>query len=218
MAYTNTFAPRMPWRPHTRRSRGFSLVEMALGLAVIAAAVVASVVWVKRIQTDQKLNLSRNDAIASMNAAVAAYATFPATTGATPQVLSTQNVWPVERMTGQGTAGVVIRGHFNGSREFMWANTTALAASFPAGSGFMYHITNVPQPVCAQLLVSLASQPNVFRAYAGTFGAIPVSGAAPAATLAQVKTSSTAPINMPLLSTQCGGTAPKHLVVAFYKT
>ncbi len=200
------------------RQRGFSLVEIALAIALVAGVVVAGAIWVNRIQLDQQLNSTRNDAVATMNAAVTAYASIRTTASATPAVLSSQNVWPLERVTGQGTAGVIVRGHFQGSREFMWGNT-AQWGSFTQGVGFIYHITNVPATVCSQLVIGLASQPYVHRAWAGTYVQDPTNGGTPAGAtaLTAVKTSNVGAVNMATLASACSGTARKHVAFAFFK-
>ena len=199
--------------------RGFSLVEIALAIALIAGAIVASLLAVNRIRLDQQLNSARNDAMATMNAAITAYASYAKTTGATPAVLTTQKIWPEERVTDPGLGTATIRGHFPGSREYMWENK-AIWPDVAAATGFMYHVTNIPASQCAQLLSSMAAHPNVFRAYAGTYKGDPTDGAVPtggATSLTAVKTSTAAPVNVSSLATACQGKAKKHLAVAFFK-
>lgn len=196
--------------------RGISLVEMAIAVSLVAGMVLAGAYWINRIELDQQLNNVRNEAVATMNAAIAAYATLPNTTGANPQVLSGLNIWPAERVTNVGTAAAQIQGHFKGSREFMWANTAAVG-SLTAGSGFVYHITNVPTEVCAQLATGLASFPSTYRLYAGNYTADPVAGGFPAA-LTLLKATNTAALNMATLATACGtGNSRKHIAVVFFK-
>lgn len=198
------------------QQRGLSLVEIAIAITLVAGLVVGGLVWVERIRIDQQLNSTRNDMVASMNAAVAAYANLANTNGATPRVLSGQNVWPRNRVVNPGTANVIVQGHFKGSREFMWSNTVAWGL-MAAGSGFVYHLTNVPQQACAQLVHTLATVPLSFRIWAGDFRANPNNGAAPAG-LTLLRANNTVALNMQDVSNACGaGANYKHIAVAFFK-
>lgn len=201
--------------------RGFSLVEIALAIALVAGMVVAGAVWINRILQDQQMNSVRVDAAATMNAAMAAYASFTSTVSATPATLSSQNVWPADRVSWSGQKKVVIRGHFPGSQEFMWGNTDDWN-EFPVGVGFIYHITELPPRVCAQLVTSLAVLPHVHRAWAGIHVRNPEDGRSPAkkatSQLTVVKKRNVDPVDLVELAAACDGNSKKHIAFAFFKS
>lgn len=200
----------------SRSQRGYSLIEIAVAMALVAGLIIALMSGIQKVRLDKQLNDTRIDAIKSMNVASSTFATIDGTTGATPQVLSSLNVWPSERVKNMGAANVEILGHFKGSREFMWANRNGYP-SMPVNTGFIYHITNVPNEVCAPLVTSLASAPNIFQIQAGNFAANPTNGSPPVG-MPIIKTGITGELNMATIATACGsGGALKHIVVQFFK-
>jgi len=153
--------------------QGFTLVELGISMVLIAGMVLAGFYVVKRIRTDAAVNAAIASANVSMNKANAAFSGSDTTVGANINTLAAMNIWPKERqIITQNKSGTTvlsnvvtgIKGHFSGSEEMMWADGVN---SWPANSGFIYHMWRVPQEACLPLIKNLAMHPTTRSILAG---------------------------------------------------
>jgi hypothetical protein len=104
----------------------------------------------------------------TINAAVVAFSDAPSTAALNTlavgtRVMSSFNVWPAERVTDKGLTTVQVAGPFKGSREYLMANTGAVAAPRvrSTNQGFVYWLANIPADACMPILQTLVSNRSV---------------------------------------------------------
>jgi prepilin-type N-terminal cleavage/methylation domain-containing protein len=148
---------------------GYTLVELAISVAILSVLIVAGLLGVQSILTSGKVN-SQIKTVAKLSAKSSAMFASSAsgTTGVTQQNMINMGAWDVSKTNGGNVTSSF------GSRETIEPNAVAIGqpGAMPANTGFVYRISNVPQAACADLANGLAG--FVFAMHVTT-----VSGVAP---------------------------------------
>jgi prepilin-type N-terminal cleavage/methylation domain-containing protein len=135
------------------KQQGYTLVELAISVAILSVLIVAGLLGVQSILTSGKVN-DQIKTVAKLAAKSSAMFASSAngTTGVTQQQMINMGAWDVSK-----TNGGNVNSSF-GSRETIIPNAAAIGApgAMPANTGFVYRISNVPQAACADLANGLS--------------------------------------------------------------
>ena len=172
------------------RQQGYTLVELAISVAILSVLIVAGLLGVQSILTSGKVN-SQIKTVAKLSAkASAMFANnSTGTTGVTQQQVINVGGWDATKANGAN-----ITSSF-GSAETITPNAAAIGA-MAANTGFVYKVSSIPQAACADLASGVA----------GFVYALHVTGnpsAAPADWTASVKAPGNANITFANMATSC---------------
>ena len=168
-----------------RRQGGYTIVELAIAVSIIAVLIVAGLTGVQSILTGNKVS-KQLQTTAKLSARISsAFGGNTATTGATLALLANLNGWdPSQVVRDAGGVATNVISSF-GTQEFVATNGVAIGPA-PINSAVVYTITGVPRAGCADFASGLA---NIAYAVA-VFDAAAVA-AARAPTVAQWTTAGT---------------------------
>jgi prepilin-type N-terminal cleavage/methylation domain-containing protein len=172
------------------RQQGYTLVELAISVAILSVLIVAGLLGVQSILTSGKVN-DQVKTVAKLSAkASAMFANnSTGTTGVTQQQVINVGGWDATKANGGN-----ITSSF-GSSETITPNAAAIGA-MAANTGFVYKINSIPQAACADLASGVA----------GFVYALHVTGnpsAAPADWAASVKAPGNANVSLTGLANSC---------------
>ena len=188
---------------------GYTLVELAIAVAILAVLIVAGLTGVQSILTSGKVN-DQIKTVAKLGAKVSANFGSLSTSGASLATVANLGGWDSSKMSGTGTA-MTVRSAFNSS-EFITFNTAAISG-LAANSGFIYTITGVPKEACPDLANGIGSL--VYGIAVQTAAATPaVVSTYPGGSAAQLKSPGTTNIDPTTLATGCAQFTTSDFIIA----
>ena len=126
-----------------RPQQGYTLVELAISVAILSVLIVAGLLGVQSILTSGKVN-DQIKTVAKLSAKASALFSSGGTTGVTQQQMINVGAWDASKAN-----GTVVTSSF-GSTETITPNAAAIGA-MAANTGFVYTIRAIPQAACADL-------------------------------------------------------------------
>ena len=203
---------------------GYTLVELAISIAIISVLVVSALFGVQRIVDNNNVNAaSQQVVLAGSNikkfAAMLADKTFVDNTN----VAANLGLWPDNITTKVNGSVTKITNPFGGN--YFTASNAVDVGAVPAGGGYYIVISNVPSRVCASLagMFGASAWQIVVNDETGPVSmAAPASAPAPAVsggptvTTNEVKLPGTDRINVANLTAACGTPAPRKTVFVFF--
>ena len=199
----------IPASPQTKRQGGYTLVELAIAVAILAVLIVAGLTGVQSILTSGKVN-DQIKTVAKLGAKVSANYSSLTTSGVTLATVANLGAWDTSKVSGSGTT-TAVRSAFN-SGEFITFNATAISG-LSANSGFIYTIAGVPREACPDLANGIGSL--VYGIAVQTAAATPaVVSTYPGGSAAQLKSPGTANIDPTTLATGCAQFTTSDFIIA----
>ena len=188
---------------------GYTLVELAIAVAILAVLIVAGLTGVQSILTSGKVN-DQIKTVAKLGAKVSANFGSLSTSGASLATVANLGAWDTSKVSGSGTT-TAVRSAFN-SGEFITFNATAISG-LSANSGFIYTIAGVPREACPDLANGIGSL--VYGIAVQTAAAPPaVVSTYPGGSAAQLKSPGTANIDPTTLATGCAQFTTSDFIIA----
>ena len=188
---------------------GYTLVELAIAVAILAVLIVAGLTGVQSILTSGKVN-DQIKTVAKLGAKVSANFGSLSTSGASLATVANLGGWDSSKMSGTGAA-MTVRSAFNSS-EFITFNAAAISG-LAANSGFIYTITGVPKDACPDLANGIGSL--VYGIAVQTAAATPAGVSTyPGGSAAQLKSPGTANIDPTTLATGCAQFTTSDFIIA----
>jgi prepilin-type N-terminal cleavage/methylation domain-containing protein len=152
-------------KPLSASQSGYTLVELAITVAVLSVLVVAGLLGVQSILTSGKVN-DQVKTVAKLAATANTLFASSGTSGVTQAQMLKLGAWDASKtINGNITSAF-------GSLETITPNANAIGV-MAANTGFVYKISSVPQAACADLA-------NGLSGFVYALHVTPVSGAAPA--------------------------------------
>jgi prepilin-type N-terminal cleavage/methylation domain-containing protein len=135
-------------KPLSASQSGYTLVELAISVAILSVLVVAGLKGVQSILTSGKVN-DQVKTVAKLAATVNALFASSGTSGVTQTQMLNLGAWDASKaINGNITSSF-------GSLETITPNANAIGV-MAANSGFVYKISSVPQAACADLANGLS--------------------------------------------------------------
>jgi prepilin-type N-terminal cleavage/methylation domain-containing protein len=130
--------------------QGYTLVELAISVAILSVLIVAGLLGVQSILTSGKVN-DQIKTVAKLSAKSSALFASSAsgTAGVTQQQMINVGAWDASKANGSNVTSSF------GSLETITPNGNAIGA-MAANTGFVYKINSVPQAACADLANGLS--------------------------------------------------------------
>jgi len=130
------------------KQQGYTLVELAISVAILSVLIVAGLLGVQSILNSGKVN-DQIKTVAKLTAKASALFGSTGTSGVSQAQMINVGAWDASKaINGNITSSF-------GSSETITPNTSAIG-SMPAGSGFVYTIKAVPAAACSDLATGLA--------------------------------------------------------------
>ena len=143
----------IPASPQTKRQGGYTLVELAIAIAILAVLIVAGLSGVQGILTSSKVN-DQIKTVAKLSSKVSGNFMNGGTSGMTTTGLAGLSAWDSGRVkVSSGTASVTSS---FGTSEFAKSNKSSIS-DLPANSGFIYVISKVPADACSDLVTGISN-------------------------------------------------------------
>ncbi len=143
----------IPASPQTKRQGGYTLVELAIAIAILAVLIVAGLSGVQGILTSSKVN-DQIKTVAKLSSKVSGNFMNGGTSGMTTTGLAGLSAWDSGRVkVSSGTASVTSS---FGTSEFAKSNKSSIS-DLPANSGFIYVISKVPADACSDLATGISN-------------------------------------------------------------
>ncbi len=139
--------------PKNKKQGGYTLVELAIAVAILAVLIVAGLSGVQGILTSGKVN-DQIKVAAKLGAKLSSNFSSSSTSNISLATVANLGGWETSKITGTGDK-MTIKSSFN-SGEFITPNTAAIG-SMPANSGFIYTISGVPSAACPDLANGLSA-------------------------------------------------------------
>ena len=151
------------------KQQGYTLVELAISVAILSVLIVAGLLGVQSILTSGKVN-DQIKTVAKLSAKSSALFATTGTSGVTRAQMVNVAAWDSSKIiNGNPTSSF-------GSIETIEPNA-ALIGNMAANTGFVYRIPAVPQAACADLANGLSGYVFALQVVA-TSGAVPANWAA----------------------------------------
>ncbi len=183
-----------------RRQDGYTLVELSIVLAVVAAIMVGGLIAARKVYMSTSVNNQAKDSVTVISKLQRQYAGRVNTTGLTTDVAAGLGIWPTNRAV--NTNGVwAVQGVLGGTSEWVSANTTATTGA-NANAAFLYTIKNVPSAACSELVTSMDSLAGNIYVNATVSGSESTAPATTLPTTGRVKVAGAA-LTMATLGSQC---------------
>ena len=184
-----------------RPQQGYTLVELAISVAILSVLIVAGLLGVQSILTSGKVN-DQIKTTAKLAAKASALFSSGGTSGVTQQQMINVGAWDASKAN-----GAVVTSSF-GSTETITPNA-AVIGDMPANSGFVYTVRAIPQAACADLASGLSG-----FVYALNVGAAAsVAPTTKAGWDASVKPPGAANVSIGTLSNACTGLSDFHMAI-----
>jgi len=199
-----------------RKQAGYTLIELAISIAIISVLVVGALFGVQKILDNNHVNAtSQQVSLANTNitkfSTMLADKTFITDTNAAANL----GIWPDNILTKDATGKVTKVTNPFGGNYFTASNSAAVGAVAPA-SGYYIYITNVPDKVCAAVAGMFGASTWQIR-IADEAAAIVAPTAAVSITAGtEVKAPGADRISFANLNTACGTAAARKTVYLFY--
>jgi len=139
--------------PKIKKQGGYTLVELAIAVAILAVLIVAGLSGVQGILTSGKVN-DQIKAVAKLGSKLSANFSSSSTSGISLSTVANLGAWDTSKISGSGDT-MTIKSAFN-TGEFITPNGAAIG-SMPVNSGFIYTISGVPSAACPDLANGLAA-------------------------------------------------------------
>jgi len=198
------------------KQAGYTLVELAISIAIISVLVVSALFGVQKIIDNNNVNAtSQQVSLASTNvskfAAMLADKTFVTNTNTAANL----GIWPDNILTKNASGQVTnVANPFGGN--FYTASNSAAVGAVAIGNGYYVYITNVPDKVCAAVAGMFGASTWEIRIADETAAiAMPTAAVSIAAGTA-VKVAGTDRLNLVNLNTACGTAAARKTVYLFF--
>ena len=175
-------------KPLSSSQRGYSLVELAVTVAILSVLMVAGLLGVQGILTSGKVN-DQIKTVAIVSATANALFASSSTSGVTQTQMLNLGAWDASKASNGNLTSSF------GSFETIAPNAAAIG-EMAANTGFVYKISSVPQAACAKLANGIS----------GVVYALHVTGAssvAPADWSASAKPPGSANISLTTLANAC---------------
>ena len=188
---------------------GYTQVELAIAVAILAVLIVAGLTGVQSILTSGKVN-EQIKTVAKLGSKVSANYSSLSTSGVTLATVANLGGWDTSKVTTSG--GVTsVRSAFN-SGEFIITNAAAVSG-MAANAGFLYTIGSVPREACPDLANGIGPLAHGIAVQAAATPTVAVS-TYPAGPTVQLKTPGTANIDPATLATGCSTNANSDFIIA----
>ena len=148
-----------------RQQQGFTLVEMGVVAAIVAALLIAVFMLLPKVKQERLLASGRQEVPLVVTALRAAFINQTSTTGLTTSLAQGFGAFPGRITSGTGMTGP------KGATwvEYVFDNKTLASPMVTkAGGGIVYWMSGVPASLCLPMMQLLAAQPGVAMVYAGT--------------------------------------------------
>ena len=189
---------------------GYTLVELAIAVAILAVLIVAGLTGVQSILTSGKVN-DQIKTVAKLGAKVSANFGSLSTSGATLATVANLGGWDTSKTSVSSTGATSVRSAFNSS-EFITFNAAAISG-LAANSGFIYTISGVPREACPDLANGIGSL--VYGIAVQAAAATPAGVSTyPSGAGVQLKTPGTTNIDPATLATGCSNNANSDFIIA----
>ena len=132
-----------------RPQQGYTLVELAISVAILSVLIVAGLLGVQSILTSGKVN-DQIKTVAKLSAKASALFSSSGTSGITQKQMINVGAWDASK----ANSASVVTSSF-GSTESIESNT-AVIGDMAANTGFVYTIRAIPQAACADLASGLS--------------------------------------------------------------
>ena len=132
--------------PSQRPQQGYTLVELAISVAILSVLIVAGLLGVQSILTSGKVN-DQIKTVAKLSAKASALFSSGGTSGITQKQMINVGAWDASKANAAGA----VTSSF-GSTETITPNAAAIG-DMPAGSGFIYTVRAIPQAAGHNLLI-----------------------------------------------------------------
>ena len=135
---------------------GYTLVELAIAIAILAVLIVAGLSGVQSILTSGKVN-DQIKTVAKLSSKVSSFYSG-GTSGVTAAEVARNGGWDTGKYTTSGsgaTATATITSSF-GTTETIASNGSTVIGDIAANTGFIYTIKAVPKSACADLANGLS--------------------------------------------------------------
>ncbi len=191
------------------RQKGYTLVELAIAVAILAVLIVAGLTGVQGILTSGKVN-DQIKTVAKLGSKISANYGSLSTSGISVATVANLGGWETSKVSGTGTA-TVVRSAFNSS-EFITSNTAAISG-IAANSGVIYTIGSVPREACPDLANGIGALAFGIAVQAAASPTAAVT-TYPSASNVQLKTPGTSNIDPATLASGCAINANADFIIA----
>ena len=128
--------------------QGYTLVELAISVAILSVLIVAGLLGVQAILTSGKVN-DQIKTVAKLTAKASALFASTGTSGVNQKQMIQVGAWDASKANGENVTSSF------GSKETIEHNSKVIGA-MAEGTGFVYKIFAVPQAACADLATGLS--------------------------------------------------------------
>jgi prepilin-type N-terminal cleavage/methylation domain-containing protein len=147
--------------------QGYTLVELAISVAILSVLIVAGLLGVQAILTSGKVN-DQIKTVAKLTAKASALFASTGTSGVIQKQMIQVGAWDASKANGEKVTSSF------GSSETIEPNKSEIG-SMPANSGFVYTIKAVPSAACSDLATGLAGFVFALNVQSVSGSAIPTS-------------------------------------------
>jgi prepilin-type N-terminal cleavage/methylation domain-containing protein len=191
------------------QQKGYTLVELAIAVAILAVLIVAGLTGVQGILTSGKVN-DQIKTMAKLGSKISANYGSLSTSGISVQTVASLGGWDTSKVSGTGAA-TAVRSAFN-SGEFVTTNTAAISG-IAANAGVIYTIGSVPREACPDLANGIGALAFGIAVQAAASPTVVVT-TYPGAPGVQLKTPGTSNIDPATLATGCALNASSDFIIA----
>ena len=192
------------------QQKGYTLVELAIAVAILAVLIVAGLTGVQGILTSGKVN-DQIKTVAKLGSKISANFGSLSTSGITLSTVANLGGWDTSKVSGTGTA-TAVRSAFNGG-EFIISNTTAISG-IAANSGVIYTIGSVPREACPDLANGIGALAHGIAVKTATATSAEAWPGAETTTTKFLKTPGTSNIDPATLASGCAINANADFIIA----
>jgi prepilin-type N-terminal cleavage/methylation domain-containing protein len=199
-----------------RQQAGYTLVELAISIAIISVLVVSALFGVQKIVDNKNVNaVSQHVTLANANirktSAMLADKLFVLNTNTAANL----GIWPDNITTKVNGLVTQVTNPFGGN--YFTATNNLDVGAVTAGNGYYIMITNVPDRVCASVagMFGASAWQIVVNDETGPIG-MPTSAMNGPTLATDVKQAGTDRINVANLNTRCGSTAPRKTIYLYF--
>ena len=199
-----------------RQQAGYTLVELAISIAIISVLVVSALFGVQKIVDNKNVNaVSQHVTLANANirktSAMLADKLFVLNTNTAANL----GIWPDNITTKVNGLVTQVTNPFGGN--YFTATSSADIGAVTAGNGYYIIITNVPDKACAAVAGMFGASAWQIQVGDETqFFNMPTAAIAGNTGATDVKLPGTDRINVANLNTKCASTAPRKTIYLYF--